>query len=122
MLSIIKNGQRALLYKVSIPKSNLSLPILRLLYEEGFISGFSLRQEKKFLIYDVTLKYTQGQPVIQDLKCISKPGKQKYITVKEMKQKPKKSGLTIISTVKGVTTQRKAIESNLGGCLLCKIN
>jgi len=122
MLSIIRNGQRALLSKVAVPQSNLSLPILKLLYKEGFISGFSLQQEGNFYIYEVTLKYVQGQPAIQELDCISKPGKQKYITVKEIKQKFKKSGLMIISTTKGVVTQRSAIENNLGGCLLCKVN
>jgi len=122
MLSIIRNGQRALLSQVAVPKSSLSLPILELLYREGFISGFSLQQENNFLIYEVTLKYHQGRPAIQELDCLSKPGKQKYITVKEIKQKPKKSGLVIISSTKGVITQREAVENNLGGCLLCKVN
>jgi len=121
MLSIIKNGQRSFLPTVSVPTSNLCSPILNILYKEGFISGFTLKLDKKFPYYNIQLKYLQGVPVIQDLICVSKPGKKTYLTVKEIKNTKYQADTLIITTTLGILTDKEALIKNVGGNLLCRI-
>jgi small subunit ribosomal protein S8 len=122
MLSIIQNGQRAHLEMVSVKRNKFSLPILGLLYKEGLISGYSLEKEGSFIKDQIWLKYSQGKPVIRELKCISKPGKPVYKTVEELKLYKDVSTLYVVSTVRGLINLQEALKESLGGVLICKIS
>lgn len=122
MLSIIQNGQRAQLEMVSVKRNKFSLPIFELLYKEGLISGHSPEKEGSFLRDQVWLKYSQGKPVIKELKCISKPGKPVYKTIEELKLYKDISTLYVVSTVKGIINLQEALKEGLGGVLICKVS
>ena len=122
MLSKIQNGQRANLKKVIISKNKFSAPVLKLLFQEGFISGHCEEEKSKFPSHQVYLKYNKGNPTIAKIKCISKPGKYIYKSLRDLRNTVEPSGVYIVSTVKGILTDREAINNNLGGKLLFKIN
>ena len=103
-------------------KNKFSLPLLKLLYKEGLISGYSEKKEGAFVTYLVWLKYFQGNPLINKLTCISKPGKPIYKSVKDLREYKELTSEYIVSTVEGLLKPSEAIEKNLGGILLCKVN
>ena len=122
MLTRIRNGQMRSLNKISIPFSVFRSEILEVLKKEGYIINFSIdkgENNKKLLLVD--LKYYEGQPVIREIKRISKPGRRVYSRATSIPRVHNGLGLAILSTSKGVMSDSEAIKNNLGGEIICRI-
>ncbi len=122
MISRIRNGQMRLLSSVNIPASNFRLQILEVLKNEGYISNFILEKEennKKTLKVD--LKYYEGNPVIKEIKRVSKPGRRIYSRADSIPRIQNGLGLAIISTPKGVMSDNEARKNNIGGEIICRV-
>lgn len=118
MLTRIRNGQRANKVSVSMPSSKLKCSIATVLKEEGYIEGFSVSTDEKPVLY-IELKYYAGRPVIEQIKRVSRPGLRIYKGVAEIPTVMNGLGVAIVSTSKGVMTDRKARANGVGGELLC---
>ena len=121
MLTRIRNGQKARHQQVKFTSSILKEQIARVLKEEGYIVDFfveSLSNNLKSLT--IKLKYYQGQPVIERIKRISRPGLRIYKPVAELKSVPG-FGISILSTSRGVMTHAAARATGVGGEILCEV-
>jgi small subunit ribosomal protein S8 len=103
-----------------VKKSKKCLAILHILENEGFIESFSVSDEKPYEIL-VTLKYFNEQPVIHTIKTISRPGQRFYVDWSSLWKMKKSLGLYILSTSKGIITDKQARQLKLGGEVLCVI-
>ena len=122
MLTRIRNGQMRSLNKINIPFSNFRLKILEVLKKEGYIIDFNIdngKQKIKFLSVD--LKYYEGQPVIKEIKRVSKPGRRVYSRATSIPKVLNGLGLAILSTSKGVMSDTDAMKNNLGGEIICRV-
>jgi small subunit ribosomal protein S8 len=122
MLTRIRNAQMRRRPKVAIPASNLRARVLDVLAEEGYIRGYSrveLKGEQPQ--FEVELKYYNGQPAIREIERISKPGRRVYSPVKDLPTIFNGLGVAILSTPKGVMSDAKAREANVGGEVICSI-
>ena len=119
MLTRIRNANNAKHETVDIPASNLKKSIAEILLEEGYIKNFQIVEDGKQGIIRVTLKYTAGkQKVIRGLKRVSKPGLRIYSNCEDMPKVMNGLGIAIVSTSKGVMTDKKARLANVGGEIL----
>ena len=119
MLTRIRNANDAKHESVDIPASNLKKSIAEILLEEGYIKNFQIVEDGKQGIIRVTLKYTAGkQKVIRGLKRVSKPGLRIYSNCEDMPKVMNGLGIAIVSTSKGVMTDKKARQANVGGEIL----
>jgi small subunit ribosomal protein S8 len=110
------------LNKINIPFSNFRLKILDVLKKEGYIIDFNMdNREKKIKFLSVDLKYYEGQPVIKEIKRVSKPGRRVYSKATSIPKVLNGLGLAILSTSKGVMSDTDAIKNNLGGEIICKV-
>ena len=122
MLTRIRNGQMRSLNKINIPFSNFRLKILEVLKKEGYIIDFNTSNDKKKIKFlSVDLKYYEGQPVIKEIKRVSKPGRRVYSKATSIPKVLNGLGLAILSTSKGVMSDTDAIKNNLGGEIICKV-
>ena len=122
MLTRIRNGQMRSLNKINIPFSNFRLKILEVLKKEGYIIDFNIDNGKeKIKFLSVDLKYYEGQPVIKEIKRVSKPGRRVYSRATSIPKVLNGLGLAILSTSKGVMSDTEAIKNNLGGEIICKV-
>ena len=121
LLTRIRNGQQVKKASISCPASKIKLAILKVMKEEGFIRDYSLTEDTRGKIIEISLKYYHGEPVIKDIVRISKPGLRVYSSVKGMPVYKNNMGISIISTSKGVMTNFKAKEINIGGEVICRI-
>lgn len=122
MITRIRNGQNSGREQVSSPYSKLRIAVLKVLKEEGFISGFNvskLDENRSDIIID--LKYISGNGAIQEISIVSKPGRRVYSKSLKMPKVLNGLGISIISTPAGVMTDHKARSMNLGGEILCKV-
>ena len=122
MLTRIRNGQMRSLNKINVPFSNFRLKILEVLKKEGYIVNFKTDIDKKnikFLLVD--LKYYEGQPVIKEIKRISKPGRRVYSRATSIPKIQNGLGMAIISTSQGVMSDIEARKNNIGGEIICKV-
>ncbi len=119
MLTRIRNANDAKHATVDIPASNLKKSIAEILLEEGYIKAFQIVEDGKQGIIRVTLKYTAGkQKVINGLRRVSKPGLRIYSNCEDMPRVMNGLGIAIVSTSKGVMTDKKARQNNVGGEVL----
>ena len=119
MLTRIRNANDAKHETVDIPASNLKKSIAEILLEEGYIKNFQIVEDGKQGIIRVTLKYAAGkQKVIHGLKRVSKPGLRIYSNCEDMPKVMNGLGIAIVSTSKGVMTDKKARQANVGGEVL----
>ena len=119
MLTRIRNANNAKHESVDIPASNLKKSIAQILLEEGYIKNYQIVEDGKQGIIRVTLKYVAGkQKVIQGLRRVSKPGLRIYSNCEEMPKVMNGLGIAIVSTSKGVMTDKKARMANVGGEIL----
>ena len=122
MLTRIRNAQMRGKSTVISPASKLRSWVLDVLQDEGYIRGYS---ENKLGNgsgeLNIELKYYEGQPVIQEIQRVSKPGRRVYSSVKTMPVVRNGLGISIISTPKGVMTDNAARENNVGGEILCRV-
>lgn len=119
MLTRIRNAQMAEKAMVSMPSSKLKLAIAKVLKDEGYIDSFSVRINGVKQELEIVLKYYAGQPVIEKIERISRPGLRVYRRKDEFPKVMDGLGIAIISTPKGVMTDRKARSVNVGGEVLC---
>ena len=119
MLTRIRNANDAKHESVDIPASNLKKSIAQILLEEGYIKNFQIVEDGKQGIIRVTLKYVAGkQKVIHGLRRVSKPGLRIYSNCEDMPKVMNGLGIAIVSTSKGVMTDKKARLANVGGEIL----
>ena len=122
MLTRIRNANSAKHESVDVPASNMKKEIARILLEEGFIRGYDVIEDEKQGIIRIQLKYGQsGERVIQGIKRISKPGMRVYTNAYEVPKVLNGLGISIISTSKGILTDRQARKENVGGEVICYV-
>jgi len=122
LLTRIRNASTAKHDTVEIPASNMKKSICQILVDEGYIKSFTVAEDGKQGVITVVLKYGANKmPVIQGLKRVSKPGLRIYSNVEDMPKVMKGLGIAIVSTSKGVMTDRQARKENVGGEVLAFI-
>lgn len=122
MLTRIRNGQMRKKGSIKSPSSKLRIWVLDVLKEDGYIRGYTqIDNEKGFKELEIKLKYFSGDPAIRELKRISKPGRRVYSSVKNLPYVRQGLGVAIVSTAKGVMSDAKAREQNVGGEILCTV-
>lgn len=114
MFTRIRNGQRANKVSVNMPSSKLKLAIAQLLKEEGYIADFQVSEEAKPEL-EVTLKYFQGKPVVDTIQRVSRPGLRIYKKKGDLPQVLDGLGVAIVSTSKGIMSDRAARKAGMGG-------
>jgi len=116
MLTIVRNGVRARHKVVHVRYSRVKLEIARILMEEGYINNFELDSEESPRDIEILLRYSQkGEPAIKNLVRISKPGRRVYVPSDEVPRVHRGLGIAIMSTSKGVVTDREARKLKAGG-------
>lgn len=119
LLTRIRNASSAKHETVDIPASNVKKAITQILLDEGYIKKFTIIDDNKQGIIKITLKYGEGKtPIITGLKRVSKPGLRVYSNVEDMPKVMKGLGIAIVSTSKGIMTDRQARKEHVGGEVL----
>ncbi|MBQ8469078.1 MAG: 30S ribosomal protein S8 [Clostridia bacterium] len=119
MLTRIRNANAAKHDTVTVPASNMKKAIAQILVDEGYIKSFSVEEDGKQGIITITLKYGPNKsPVITGLRRVSKPGLRIYTSCEDMPKVMKGLGIAILSTPKGVMTDKEARKANVGGEVL----
>lgn len=122
MLTRIRNAIMRNRSTVSTPASNLRGRVLDVLADEGFIRGYTEGMDDAgFRIFNIEIKYFEGEAVIREIKRVSKPGRRVYSSVKTLPQVRNGLGIAILSTPKGVMSDAAARENNVGGEVLCQV-
>ncbi|MDO4458948.1 MAG: 30S ribosomal protein S8 [Clostridia bacterium] len=122
LLTRIRNAQSAKHDTVTVPASNMKKAICQILVDEGYIRSFSVEEDGKQGIITIVLKYAAGkEAVIKGLKRVSKPGLRIYSNAAELPKVMKGLGIAIVSTSKGIMTDREARKQNVGGEVLAFI-
>jgi len=119
MLTRIRNAQQAEKESVSMPSSKLKVAIAKVLKDEGYIEDFAVRGEASKPVLEVELKYYAGSPVIEKIERVSRPGLRIYKPSREIPNVMNGLGVAIVSTSKGVMTDRKAPGMGISGEVLC---
>ncbi|MFH1624880.1 MAG: 30S ribosomal protein S8 [Pseudomonadota bacterium] len=122
MLTRIRNATRAKFKKVDMPSSDLKVSVAKILKDEGYIKNYKVMRDNKQGILTLYLKYDEeNNTVIAGLKRISKPGRRVYVKKDKVPKVLNGLGINILSTPKGVLTDKNARELNVGGELLCSV-
>uniref|UniRef100_A0A7C3ZCF6 Small ribosomal subunit protein uS8 n=1 Tax=Desulfobacca acetoxidans TaxID=60893 RepID=A0A7C3ZCF6_9BACT len=122
MLTRIRNAGKARFDKVDIPASRLKISLARIFKDEGFIKNYKVIKDNKQGIRRVYLRYDdQNQPLIQRIERVSKPSRRVYAGVEELPKVQGGLGVAVVSTSKGVMTDRQARKLGVGGEVICQI-
>lgn len=122
MLTRIRNAQLRRRPKVVTPASNIRGRVLDVLAEEGYIRGYTRVEQKGSMpTFEIELKYYNGEPAIREIRRVSTPGRRVYSPVRDLPTVANGLGVAILSTPKGVMSDSKAREENVGGEILCSI-
>ncbi|MCP1335198.1 30S ribosomal protein S8 [Futiania mangrovi] len=122
MITRIRNAQERGRPTVASPASTLRARVLDVLQEEGFIRGYArVEHDNGKVEFEIELKYFDGQPVIREISRVSTPGRRVYSQVKEIPRVRNGLGISILSTSRGVMSDAKAREANVGGEVLCTV-
>ena len=121
MLTRIRNAQLANKPTVVMPSSKVKVAIAKVLKEEGFVEDFAVRENEGKPALEIGLKYYAGRPVIERIDRVSSPGLRVYRGVNDIPRVMNGLGVAIVSTPKGVMTDRTARASNVGGEVLCVV-
>ena len=122
MLTRVRNGQSANKVEVTMPSSRVKCAIAKVLQDEGYIKGFSVTDEDAKPVLAVELKYFEGRPVIAMISRASRPGLRLYKGKDELPSVQDGLGIAIISTSKGVMSERQARAAGEGGEVLCVVS
>ncbi len=123
MLTRIRNGAKAKFSSVDVPGSKLKVEVARILKDEGFVKNYKFLKDGKQGVLRIYLKYGVGQAsAFNHIKRMSKPGRRSYATSKELKPVLSGMGISILSTSKGLMTDKQARKENIGGELLCIVS
>ena len=120
-LTRIRNANMVKHETVSMPASNLKEELIKVLQKEGYVEGYTVEEKDGFKFINVTLKYLNGQSVITGLQRVSKPGLRVYSKAKNMPRVFDGMGIAVISTSKGLMTEKAARANKLGGEVLCYV-
>ncbi len=120
MLTRIRNAQMVEKATVTMPSSKLKVAIAQVLKDEGYIDGFAVKGDGKAEL-EVALKYYAGRPVIERIERVSRPGLRVYKGRHEIPQVMNGLGVAIVTTPRGVMTDRKARQAGIGGEVLCYV-
>ena len=122
MLTRIRNSQMRGKSTVMTPASKLRARVLDVLADEGYIRGYeSQTSDAGHPVIEISLKYYEGEPVIREVKRVSKPGRRVYLGANDIPQVRQGLGVSIVSTSKGVMTDASARAANVGGEVLCTV-
>ena len=121
LLTRIRNAQMVARQTVSAPSSKVKVAIAKVLKDEGYIDDFQVRDENGHPELEITLKYYAGRPVIERIERVSRPGLRVYKKRDDIPQVMNGLGVAIVTTSKGVMTDRKARATGLGGEVLCYV-
>jgi len=122
MLTRIRNGQKSRLMTINLPHSKMKSAILDVLKEEGYIKSFDIVYEQNKAQLQVELKYSlNGKPAIYEIHRVSKPSKRIYSSISDLKGYYNNMGIYILSTSKGVVSDRAAHSFGVGGEIICKV-
>ena len=122
MLTRIRNGQKARKTSVTMPSSNAKVAIATVLRDEGYVGDFNVEQDGAKSELTVELRYHEGEPVIEKLKRVSKPGLRIYRGSGDLPKVLGGLGVAIVSTSSGVMSDRKAREQGVGGEVICYVS
>jgi small subunit ribosomal protein S8 len=121
MLTRIRNAQSVDKAVVSMPSSKIKVAIAQVLKDEGYIDGFSVRSDDGKGLLEIALKYYAGRPVIERIERVSRPGLRVYRGREAIPSVMNGLGVAIVTTPKGVMTDRKARQTGVGGEVLCYV-
>ncbi|MCK9259417.1 MAG: 30S ribosomal protein S8 [Azoarcus sp.] len=121
MLTRIRNGQQAQKANVSMPSSKLKVAIAKVLQDEGYIDGYVVHDANGKAQLEVALKYYAGRPVIERIDRVSRPGLRVYKGSEDLPRVMNGLGVAIVSTPRGVMTDRAARSSRVGGEVICLV-
>lgn len=122
LITRIRNGQMARLTAVSSPASKMRANLLEVLKREGYIRDYSVKKSDNGISeLSIELKYSEGQPVIKEIKRVSTPGRRVYSKIKAVPRVYNGLGISILSTPRGVLSDKEAREANVGGEVLCRV-
>jgi small subunit ribosomal protein S8 len=122
MLTRVRNAGKAKFNSVDIPGSKIKIEMARVMKDEGYIRNYKFIKDGKQGILRVYLKYTDSQaPVIQELKRVSKPSRRVYVNADEIKTVYNGMGISILSTSRGILTDKQARKQKVGGEVICNI-
>jgi small subunit ribosomal protein S8 len=121
MLTRIRNAMTAGHESLSMPASGVKQRILEILQQEGYIEAFERKPDGPQDLLDVKLKWHSGQPAIEGLRRVSRPGQRRYARCGDIPKVRNGLGIMIVSTSKGLMTDRAARKAGVGGELLCSI-
>ncbi len=122
MLTRIRNSLEREMRDVSMPSSKLKVAIAEILKQEGYISDYRVVEDNNKLSLVIELKYFEGKPVIEMIKRVSKPSLRQYKSTTDLPKVMGGLGVAIISTAKGVMTDKSAREHGIGGEVLCYVS
>ena len=121
MISRIKNAQKRNYKKVNLPSSNFKTKIAEVLKGEGYIIDYKVSEIDKKNILEIDLKYNYGNPVINTIERVSKPGRRIFSSAQSLPKINNGLGIAIISTPKGVMSDIDARKNKVGGEIICKV-
>jgi small subunit ribosomal protein S8 len=121
MLTRIRNGQMAGHDSVMMPSSKAKVALAKVLADEGYVSAYSINENNGKPELFVALKYFEGQPVIEMIKRVSRPGLRVYKNKNELPQVIGGLGVAVVSTSKGVMSDRAARQAGVGGEIICLV-
>ena len=120
MLARIKNSLMRNHKKVNLPSSNFKVKLAEVLKSEGYIIDYKITDEKKPNL-EINLKYSSGNPVINSIERVSKPGRRIFSSAESLPKINNGLGIAIVATPKGVMTDIDARKQNIGGEIICKV-
>ena len=121
MITRIRNAQLRALSNVTIPSSKFRARILDVLKQEGYIANYKISSDNKKESLLVDLKYSNGLPVIKEIKRVSKPGRRIYAKAGSIEKIQNGLGLAIVSTSMGIMSDNDARTKNIGGEIICRV-
>ena len=122
MLTRLRNGNKAKFKKVDIPSSKLKVSVAKILKDEGYIKNYKVTKDNKQGVLTIYLKYDkENERIITGLKRISKPGRRVYVKKDNIPKVLNGLGVNLLSSPKGILTDKRARELNVGGELLCSV-
>jgi len=121
-LTRVRNGLQAKKKYVDIPASNIKRKISKILVQQGFVKKYIVLDDGLQGLIRVWLKYDENEdPVIHEIKRVSKPGQRNYVSVSKLPRVKNNLGISILTTAKGIITSREAQRQNVGGEVLCNV-
>ena len=120
-LTRIRNAQMAKMPVVRCPSSKIKVAISKVLEQEGYIGGYAVNEEDGKPVINLNLKYFQGQPVIEEIKRVSRPGLRNYKGKGDLPKNRAGLGVAILTTNQGLMTEKQAEAAGIGGEILCTV-